>query len=754
MESCRVPHLKSLALTLSIAAIAPVAISQEVPQQEKVYLEADILIDDKENEQMIAEGSVVARYEGRELYADKVIYNLKTKKVRAIGNVRIIDADGTIRHSEEVEVDDKLGDGVATQFTAQLPQDAVVVARAANRLANGSNSLDRVVYTACVVCQENNYTPTWSLRARKAVQNAETKMITYQDAVFEIKGVPVFYLPYFAHPDPSTDRRSGLLPPTPKISSKLGFVYQQPYYWAISKSQDLTITPNLHTKVNPTLSLDYRKRFYSGRIQAYANFAYDYLFDSNGDPQFLDSNGNIVKDPSSFNGPLFESERSMRSSLFADGVFDINQDWNWGFAAQRVSDDTFLRRYDIDKKYDTSGIYEIAGPRLLSQIYAVRQNKNSYFDIASLSIQSLVEGEGDETFGVVTPIAFGEQVFDYGSKGLVSLQGSAMVLNRNIGDDTRRLTASAQWENFFVAPAGLVFEPMAKLRADYYDYSFDATATTAQIDDTDTRTTALAAATLRMPFVNRSKHFDMVIEPIAMVAYSDVSVDNGLLPNEDSTNYEYTLADAFEPDPFGNGDLIESGARVAAGFRGYTDFRNGVKLKGAFARRWRDKTDPALEIGTNLDGTQSDYLIGAGAEIGSFLSFDSNFRVDDNFELQRVEARAKLNIDRLYVGATYFDLTDEVVFADADPDGQEGIQINSKLRVTDYIDFEYKHIRNIETGENASMAFGVRFHDECSFILFTIEEREIDDRNVTGGTTFRVSFGFKTLGQVSDGTFD
>jgi len=179
-----------------------------------------------------------------------------------------------------------------------------------------------------------------------------------------------------------------------------------------------------------------------------------------------------------------------------------------------------------------------------------------------------------------------------------------------------------------------------------------------------------------------------------------------------------------------------------------------VKLKGAFARRWRDKTDPALEIGTNLDGTQSDYLIGAGAEIGSFLSFDSNFRVDDNFELQRVEARAKLNIDRLYVGATYFDLTDEVVFADADPDGQEGIQINSKLRVTDYIDFEYKHIRNIETGENASMAFGVRFHDECSFILFTIEEREIDDRNVTGGTTFRVSFGFKTLGQVSDGTFD
>ena len=62
MESCRVPHLKSLALTLSIAAIAPVAISQEVPQQEKVYLEADILIDDKENEQMIAEGILSGRF--------------------------------------------------------------------------------------------------------------------------------------------------------------------------------------------------------------------------------------------------------------------------------------------------------------------------------------------------------------------------------------------------------------------------------------------------------------------------------------------------------------------------------------------------------------------------------------------------------------------------------------------------------------------------------------------------------------------
>ncbi len=753
METCRVLNLKSLALSLSLAAIAPAAISQDVAS-EKVYLEADILIDDKDNSRMIAEGNVVAKYEGRQLFADKVIYDLASQKVRAIGNVRIVDPDGTVRFAEEIEVDDKLEDGVATEFSAQLPQNAVVVARAANRVSTGTNSLDKVIYTACELCEENGYMPTWSLRARKAVQNAETKMITYQDAVFEIKGVPVLYLPYFAHPDPSTDRRSGFLPPTPKVSSKLGFVWQQPYYWAISPSQDLTITPNLHTNVNSNLSLGYRKRFYSGDIEAYTSLSYDYMFNSDGDRQFLNSNGNIVTDPSTYSGALTPSETSLRSHIFARGEFEINEKWDWGFGLERATDDTYLKRYDISDPIGDKGIYSIGGQRLLSQVYVSRQDLNSYFDAAMFSVQSLALGERDEDIGVATPIIYGEKVVDFGGKGLVSFTGSSLILNRSAGDDTRRLTGAVEWDNVFVAPAGLILEPTAKVRADYYDYSYEATSLTPQVDDTKTRTSGMVGATLRWPFMKLTEKANYTIEPIVTVAYSELSVENGILPNEDAANFEYTMLSAFEADPFGTSDLIESGARIAAGVRGSADFGNGLKFNGALARRWRDEVDSVFEVGSNLNGTKSDYLIGAGVSIGDYLKLDSNFRVDDDFNLQRVETNAKASYGPFSATVTYFDLASDVAFSNANPDGQEGIQLSSTLNITKNIDLVYSQLRNIETGQNARRAFGIKFYDECSYILISYEDKDLSDRGVGGGSTVKIAFGLKTLGEVSDNTFD
>jgi LPS-assembly protein len=754
METDRVLKIKPLALSILASALAPAAICQEAPT-DKVYLEADTVVDDKQNNQMIAEGDVVAKYQDRELRADRIVYNLETKTVRAIGNVRITDPDGSIRHSEEIEVDDRLENGVATQFSAQLPQNAVVIARAVNRKETGTNTLEHAAYTACEVCEDNNYIPTWSLRARKAVQNAETKMISYQDAVFELKGVPVLYMPYFAHPDPSTERRSGFLPPSPKLSSTLGFVYEQPYYWAISPSSDMTITPKLHSKVNPTLGLEYRKRFYSGMLEADVSVSYDYAFDSDGNRQFYDaSNGRIVTDVDNFTGTLIPSEREFNSHIFADGDFQINENWEWGFGIERVSDDLYIRRYDIEGQNENRGIYSIGGQRLLSQVYTVRQTENFYGDAAMLSVQGLKRLDSDDEFGVLTPLAYAEQIFDYGQYGLVSVAGSASILNRAEGDDTRRVTAAAQWENSYIAPAGLVLEPQARLRADYYDYSVEATNTTPLVEEKETRTSAMVAATARWPLINRGKNFDMTFEPIVTVAYTEANVDNGTLPNEDSPFYEYTSAVAFEADPFTNFDLIETGGRVAAGFRSTAVFQNGIALNGALAKRWRDEADPAFVAASNLAGTESDYLAEAGVTISDKFRFESNFRFDDDLVLNRFEATGRLNIWRFTASATYFDMSEDVAYSATNPNGAEGIEVRTSFRVNDNIKLLYAQNRNIETGQNAQKAFGLELSDECSFLRISYVEKEISDRGVGSSDTIKFAFGLKTIGQVSDRTFE
>ena len=53
-------------------------------------------------------------------------------------------------------------------------------------------------------------------------------MMSYRDAVLEVAGVPVLYLPFFAHPDPSSGRRSGLLPPDFGTSSNSVSIINNP----------------------------------------------------------------------------------------------------------------------------------------------------------------------------------------------------------------------------------------------------------------------------------------------------------------------------------------------------------------------------------------------------------------------------------------------------------------------------------------------------------------------------------------------
>ena len=142
--------------------------------------------------------------------------------------------------------------------------------------------------------------------------------------------------------------------------------YGSSHYWAISPYNDLTATLRVHETVNPLIGLDYRQRFWSGEVNINATITSEQLFDSEGD-RFGAENG-----PSVF-----------------DGRFRINDYWRWGFGLERVTDDDYLRRYDVQGAGEERGPYIGNENRLLSQLFAIGQNRNSYSSIAFASIQGL-----------------------------------------------------------------------------------------------------------------------------------------------------------------------------------------------------------------------------------------------------------------------------------------------------------------------------------------------------------------------------
>jgi LPS-assembly protein len=79
-----------------------------------------------------------------------------------------------------------------------------------------------------------------------------------RNAVFRLKRVPIFYLPYFYRPLGKNPRQSGFLTPNVGHSSRYGYVVGAGYYWAINRSYDMTAIGQYFSERGPALRYDFR----------------------------------------------------------------------------------------------------------------------------------------------------------------------------------------------------------------------------------------------------------------------------------------------------------------------------------------------------------------------------------------------------------------------------------------------------------------------------------------------------------------
>ncbi len=387
--------------TPTSGTVSPGAAAKPAAQDDEVILKADQFEENRDTSVITASGNVEIRVGARSLKADKVVYDRANETVRAQGHVQITDDSGQVQFADEIEADQDFRNGFATRFSARMGQNGVVTASSAVRSDGTRNSLEQVIFTNCPICEEKGSDPTWALRARRATLDQNDQMISYQDAVLELGGLPVLYIPWFAHPDPNSERRSGLLIPDAGVSSRLGAFYEQPYLFVLSPSEDVVVAPMLSTNVNPLVKVDYRRRFFSGLIEAQGSFTHEQEFKSNGD-KFGDD--------------------AWRSHLYAVGKFDISKEWQWGFGIESQTDDLYDLRYDIDGENELRGLIASQPRQLLTQLYTTIQQPDFYFEAGTFLFQGLRESDVDSQIPTVAPSLFTQKIFDLGEAGQIQRQ--------------------------------------------------------------------------------------------------------------------------------------------------------------------------------------------------------------------------------------------------------------------------------------------------------------------------------------------
>ncbi|WP_300543239.1 LPS assembly protein LptD [Maricaulis sp.] len=720
-------RLAAALMTTTALAFAGPALGQTSPGSEApVYLEADRL-EDLSDGGYLARGNVRVRQQGRTLMADELEYHPDIDRVIARGHVVIVGQGPFPQYADEVELDSELASGVALGFATMLENNGRMAAAAAIRHENESMTLRDAYYTACELCETGEREPTWRLRARQVHQDAEEQMVYYRDARLELAGVPVLYSPVFAHADPAAERHSGFLFPKLGLSSRLGFVYQQPYYWVVSPYQDLVVAPRYMGNVNPLLYGEYRKRFWSGYVEFDGSITREREIDSDGE--------------------LF-GDREWRWHIFGGGQFQIAEDWRWGFGIQRVrhDDNLYLRRYDFSERNKDHGQpIEAVNRQLVSQLYLENRSRNRYGSILAASYQDLRRGFDNDTLPEIAPQIDIRQVITAPDNwGRVVLSGNAVHFTRTEGTDYTRGSATADWRTRWTAPAGVVVEPFAYAQLDHYDLA-DLPVPAGEPDtDSFSRALGLVGTEISWPFYRPGETVDWIVEPVvSLVAASDDPEANRLI-NEDSQTLDLDESLLFEPVRAAGYDLWEEGLRVNYGLQASAFWGDTGRIRGFLGRSERLDGDPVFQATSGLLEDRSDYVVAGEIAIDGF-SAELQTRLDTvDYDVNTLQFETRYTSDRVNVMLGYLDVSDEA----ATRGPQRELRADIGIGVTRNWSLVGRVTRDIDRDLSRRQETGLMYRDECTQfeIVYQREDLGIDDLGPSESIQFRITLF--TLGSV------
>ena len=246
------------------------------------------------------------------------------------------------------------------------------------------------------------------------------KTIYYDNAIIKFFDIPIFYIPKLAHPDPSVERRSGLLVPSYSDTKNLGSSLNVPYYWAISDNKDLTINNRLFASEHPLFVGDYRHVFEESRLDI--NFGYT---------------GGYKNESS-------KKKKGDKSHFFSKFTKRFERDEienNLELKLQHVSNRKYLKLYKIDTNlvnYNTGTLEN----SINFSSYA--SEKNLFFDLETSIFTSLADTYSDKYEYFLPNISVTKSLFSE-NYGYGDFNSNLKIHNYDSNKTEKIFTNSLSW---------------------------------------------------------------------------------------------------------------------------------------------------------------------------------------------------------------------------------------------------------------------------------------------------------------------
>ena len=678
---------KNLFLALSISFIIFLLCYNVINAEEKIKIYADEVRVDEVNEKVTATGDAVAINEDNiKIKSNKLTYNKSKNFIEADGSVVINDQMDNTFFLDELNATDNFNIITGKAVKVRLNDDSRIVGSNFNKKGEIS-VIENAEYTPCT---KKNYLikncPGWKLKSNKIYHDSKNNTIHYDHAQIQLFNIPVFYLPYFSHPDPSVKKRSGFLMPTIQTDNQLGETFSIPIFLNLSSNRDITFTPNIQTTGNNFYNLDYR----------HLNDLFDLEMNSS-----IDDNN----DDTGTSNHLF-----IESKIF-------NSYGNLKTYLRTSNNDTYMRKNNINNL-----------TVLKSGIEFDREVNDTFFSMETIGYKHLTVDNQQWEY-LYPKIAYDINNIDNNiSGGNVSLNNK-LSFKKNLNENYVSLASSQlNWTNKKINKnLGFIFDNEANLRV--ASISIDEKS---RSDTSNIRFYPQLSSRVSYPLLKTSALFNQTLTPIVMPIIAPY--------NNYTEAQEVTNSNLFSTNRATSISEWESGPRINYGIEWFINSEKGADIRTVIGQNYRFnklRNDTAKEI--------SNYFVNSNININLENYLDGSIVIDrDDLKIRSLNANSFNRFGDL-VFAINYDYTSGKYNASA-----EQVAVGGKYELENNLFIKFTGTKNLDTNKNIGYQYGILYENDCLGIDFNYFRDLTKDRDIKESDGFSFTVVLKPFGSTKN----
>tara|TARA_B100000989_G_scaffold148655_1_gene110811 strand:- start:5452 stop:7785 length:2334 start_codon:yes stop_codon:yes gene_type:complete len=752
--------IKKLLLFFKIlfSAIYLLVLTNNLFADEVFEIEAEKVEYNNEKNIIIAEGNATAsNSSGKKIFADKIVYYKNENIIKTSDNSKFLDGQNTLTAKEflyyiqkkEIEAngnvtleDEENNKFFFKKFIYNEITTEGIGQNIRGRSSDGSylqskkgtiNKKENIIklkdaeFTTCakIKNKKGEFCPSWSLNSKEIIHDKKNKKISHKHALLKIKKIPVFYAPYISHPDPNVKRQSGFLPPMIKTLSNIGRTVQVPYFWAIDKNKDLTITPVYYFDEHSLIKSSYRQAFKSGFLniengysEGYkrleknnrTNGSRNYLFaDYKGNfPNLFLKNNKVDFKIQRISQQNFVRVNKIKTSLFKDDIRTLENSFKISSSdgPARFSFRTGIFE-DLDvidsgkyTYYFPDGVYSYNSKKIKN----FNTNFNSYFQGKKFS-------KDQKQAKVRNVILLDSNKFIFRKNGIGTVAKLGIFNNNIYNDNVTNLKNNFNSDSYFTIASDNTF-PLAKF----------------------------------------SKNSYQLITPRIFIKYT-----SGTMQDASDNNKILNYSDIFSMNRTNDLDTPEVGASIGHGF----DYTYSVSKKnnssnflktsfglGQVTRNSREKLLPNKSSLNNKSSDISGYLkfniygdknnlnTKNADNIGFLSYFRQNYlSINNSFNLENdISEFVSNNLD---LSASYNKFFTSVKFEEKNNHAGSirngSVSVKKLIADNYYLNLEGK--KNLKNNSSEYFRFGLNFENDCIITSLTLSRDFYFDKDITSSKT-------------------